>query len=380
MSGHRFEPSLLRAGGASLAVAFLVLLSACSRPAPGAPGTSGRTPLVDPAEIISGGPPPDGIPPIDDPKFLDASRVDFLSPQEPVISLVWEEDTRAYPAQIMVWHEIVNDTVGGVPVTVTYCPLCNTGIAFRRPVIDGKLLDFGTSGKLYHSNLVMYDRQTESLWPQALGQAVTGQLTGTKLELVPVQMVAWEDWLAEHPHGKVLSRDTGVARPYGQNPYEGYDDPDSTPFLFQGTPDPRLPPKARVVGVQVGSDVVAFPYDRLQAVASGGWATVSATVGGRSVVVFWKAGAVSAVDQATISESRSVGSTGVFYRRLDGRLLMFHGTAGGISDEQTGSTWDIFGRAVGGPLEGRSLNMVISIESFWFDWAAFHPHTRIYGR
>ncbi|MGH2571982.1 MAG: DUF3179 domain-containing protein [Actinomycetota bacterium] len=370
-------------GGTSMAVAFLMLLSACSRPAPGPSadsGASGPSPLVDPAEIISGGPPPDGIPPIDHPEFLDASAVGFLSPQEPVISLVLGGDARAYPAQIMVWHEIVNDTVGGIPVTVTYCPLCNTGIAFRRPVIDGKLLDFGTSGKLYHSNLVMYDRQTESLWPQALGQAVVGPLTGTKLELMPVQMVAWKDWLAEHPDGKVLSRDTGADRPYGQNPYAGYDDPDSAPFLFQGTPDPRLPPKARVVGVQVGDDVMAFPYDRLQAEASGGWAAASSTVGGRPVVVFWKHGAVSAVDRSMISQSRDVGSTGVFDPRLEGRTLTFRGTPAGIVDAETDSVWDIFGRAVSGPLEGRSLDMVISIESFWFDWAAFHPETRIYGR
>ncbi len=373
MSRHRSDSGRLRAAGTSLAVAFMVLLSACSRPEPGATaasGGSGPTPLVDPADIISGGPPPDGIPPIDDPKFADAAAVDFLSPQEPVISLVLGHDARAYPAQILVWHEIVNDTVGGVPVTVTYCPLCNTGIAFRRPVIEGKLLDFGTSGKLYHSNLVMYDRQTESLWPQALGQAVMGPLTGTKLELVPVQMVAWADWLAEHPQGRVLSTDTGADRPYGQNPYEGYDRPDSAPFLFQGTPDPRLPPKSRVVGVQVGTDVIAFPYDRLRMAASGGWAALPATVGGRSLVVLWKEGAVSAVDQAVISRSRGVGATGVFDPRLDGRTLTFRGTAAGAVDDQTGSTWDIFGRAVSGPLEGRSLDMVISVESFWFDWGA----------
>jgi Protein of unknown function (DUF3179) len=382
LSTQRSQPGGPWADVMWMAAAFLVLLSACSQPAPG-PSASSEipepTPLVDPSDIISGGPPPDGIPPIDDPRFLVPSNVDFLSPQEPVISLVVEDDARAYPAQIMVWHEIVNDTIGGVPVTVTYCPLCNTGIAFRRPVIDGELLDFGTSGKLYHSNLVMYDRQTESLWPQALGQAVMGPLTGTRLELIPVQMVAWEDWLAEHPQGRVLSRETGADRAYGQNPYEGYDRPHSPPFLFQGTPDTRLPPKARVVGVQVGSDVVAFPYDRLRAAASGGWAAVSSTVGGRSVVVFWKDGAVSAVDRATINESRSVGSTGVFDPRLEDRTLTFDGTDAGPVDDETGSLWDIFGRAVSGPLQGRSLNMVISIESFWFDWAAFHPDTRIHG-
>jgi hypothetical protein len=365
----------------ALAAALVVFVGACapgrSRDAFGGPSPS---PLIDPAEIISGGPPRDGIPPIDRPKFLDASDADFLSRQEPVIAVELGDDARAYPAQIMLWHEIVNDTVGGVPLTVTYCPLCNTGIAFRRPVIDGKLLDFGTSGKLYHSNLVMYDRQTESLWPQALGQAVVGPLTGTKLELVPVQLVAWADWLAEHPHGKVLSMDTGVERPYGQNPYEGYDRPDSAPFLFKGKTDPRLAPKARVVGVQVGTDVVAFPYDLLRDAASGGWATVPATVGGRPIVVFWKEGAVSVVDQATISRSRRVGSTGVFDPRVDDRTLTFRGTPAGAVDDQTGTTWDIFGRAVSGALEGRSLAMVISIESFWFDWAAFHPETRIHGR
>jgi hypothetical protein len=196
-------PAIRQIGGRSAAggLALLLLLAACgggdggsaqSRPSP--------SPLVDPDEIVSGGPPPDGIPPIDRPKFEDPSGVPWLDPKEPVIAIEINGDSRAYPAQILIWHEIVNDTVGKVPVTVTYCPLCNTGIAFRRPVIAGQLLDFGTSGKLYRSNLVMYDRQTESLWPQALGQAVVGPLTGTKLEWVPVQMVGWADWRASNEY------------------------------------------------------------------------------------------------------------------------------------------------------------------------------------
>ena len=156
-----------------------LLLAACTHTPSGHRTVGERatpSPLVNPDDIIPGGPPPDGIPPIDHPKFLPAADVHFLDPREPVIALDINGDARAYPAQILVWHEIVNDTIGGVPVAVTYCPLCNTGIAFKRPTINGQLLDFGTSGKLYRSNLVMYDRETGSLWPQVLGQAVIGPL------------------------------------------------------------------------------------------------------------------------------------------------------------------------------------------------------------
>jgi hypothetical protein len=128
-------------------------------------------------------------------------------------------ETKAYPLQILVWHEIVNDTVGGVPVAVTYCPLCNTAVSFRRPVVDSAATTFGTSGKLYKSNLVIYDRATRSLWPQALGQAVTGELVGRRLERVATQIVAFADFRAAFPGGRVLSRHTGFDRPYGQNPY-----------------------------------------------------------------------------------------------------------------------------------------------------------------
>ena len=381
MNGPRSRWAVLPA-----AVAASVVLAACG---PGGPSTSGTSPaagsegaapspLVDPSEIRSGGPPPDGIPPIDDPKFVRANDVDFLDPKEPVIWLEVDGDARAYAAQILIWHEIVNDVVGGVPVVVTYCPLCNTGVAFERPTIDGRLLDFGTSGKLYKSNLVMYDRQTESLWPQVLGQAVVGPLTGTTLEQVPVQMVSWGDWKGRHPDGRVLSLETGTNRPYGTNPYVGYDSPDTRPFLFNEDLDPRLPPKARVVGVRVGSDVIAFPYEELRKGAVDGWAAVEAVVGDRPLVAFWKSGTVSAVNQRDIRFSVDVGATGVFDARLDGRELTFETTPEGVRDRQTESTWDIFGRAVDGPLTGRSLSRVVAIESFWFDWAAFFPETRIF--
>ncbi|MBI4260424.1 MAG: DUF3179 domain-containing protein, partial [Actinobacteria bacterium] len=248
-----------------------------------APDDGWPSPLVDPDDIISGGPPPDGIPPIDDPAFLDPGSVDFLAEREPVLSVEHGGEAKAYPLRILMWHEIVNDEIGGEPVTVTYCPLCNTGIAFLRPTIDGELLDFGTSGKLYFSNLVMYDRQTDTLWVQAQGLAVVGPLTGTQLEFLPAQIVSWADWRAAHPDGKVLSQDTGFDRQYGANPYFDYDDPDidRRPFLFTGEPDPRLPATSHVLGLNLDGDAVAFPYDALADAATGGGTVVETDVGGR---------------------------------------------------------------------------------------------------
>ncbi|MCB1013324.1 MAG: DUF3179 domain-containing protein, partial [Microthrixaceae bacterium] len=219
-------------------------------------------PLVDPDAIRSGGPPPDGIPSIDDPRFEVASSVDWIEDVEPVLVLEVDGDARAYPVQIMTWHEIVNDTVGGVPVTVSYCPLCNSAIAYVRR-IDDRTLDFGTSGRLLNSSLVMYDRQTESLWSHFTGQAVIGVLTGTTLDTVPVTTVSWETFRTAHPEGLVLSRDTGFQRNYGRNPYPGYDDVTQLPYLFDGDPDGRLPAQTRVVAVRGNDGTIAVALDDL---------------------------------------------------------------------------------------------------------------------
>jgi thiol-disulfide isomerase/thioredoxin len=183
-----------------------------------ASGAAAPAPLVDPARIIPGGPPPDGIPPIDRPRFQPAGSVSWLAAAEPVAAVQAGGQARAYPLAILAWHEIVNDTVGGVPVAVSYCPLCNTAITWRRPLVDGAVTTFGTSGKLYQSNLVMDDRATRPLWPQALGQAVTGPLTGQRLQPVPTQIVSWAAFRAGFPGGLVLSRDTGFSRPTATTP------------------------------------------------------------------------------------------------------------------------------------------------------------------
>ncbi len=328
-------------------------------------------PLVDPAEIISGGPPPDGIPPIDEPTFLPTGAVDFLADDEPVLALEIAGDARAYPIQVMIWHEIVNDTVGDAPVSVTYCPLCNTAVAIDRRVGD-RVLSFGTSGSLYQSALVMYDRQTESLWSHFTGQAIAGVLTGAEVDTYPVATVAWSDWRDAHPDGLVLSRDTGHDRDYGRNPYPGYDDIDEPPFLFEGEVDGRLAAMTRVVGVGLDSTPTAIRLDPLLEAG-----VVAFDLDGAPAVAWALPGTASALDADEVTDGRDVGATGVFLATHDGQALTFTRTGDGFVDTQTGSRWDIFGTAVEGPLEGATLEAVEHVDTFWFAWAAFAPSTRV---
>jgi hypothetical protein len=325
------------------------------------------------SEILSGGPPKDGIPSIDAPKFQSTREADeWLSDREPVVFVQVGDDARAYPIQILIWHEIVNDTVGGEPLLVTFCPLCNTAIAFKR-TFDGQVLDFGTTGRLRYSNLIMYDRQTETWWQQATGDAIAGAYTGAQLAFYPASMISWADFKALYPNGKVLSRDTGHVRNYGRNPYYGYDDINQTPFLFNGATPTQLPPMARVLTVDLNGEAAAYPYEVLSKVR-----VINDTVGGEEIVVFWTEGAASALDTSSIPEGREVGSAAAYSRLLDGQPLDFEFKDGKILDKQTGSEWNIFGLAVAGEWKGRQLESVVSINHFWFSWAAFKPETRIY--
>ncbi len=329
--------------------------------------------LVPLEEIIPGGPPPDGIPPIDRPAFVTPAEAGrWLKAQEPVLAVTVNGDARAYPLQILMWHEIVNDVIGGVPVAVTYCPLCNSGLVFERAV-DGVVLDFGTSGMLYKSDLVMYDRQTHSLWAQMEGRAIVGDRAGTRLALRPANTIAFEDWRAAHPAGRVLSRETGHRRSYGINPYQSYDQPDLGPFLFRGRLDPRRPPKERVVGLALGAVRRAYPFPVLEQQR-----VVQETVAGEPVVIFYQPGTLSALDETEMARSRPVGATAVYSARVDGRVLTFEPDAGGFTDRETRTRWSFFGVAVEGPLAGRQLRPLQHVDAFWFAWAAFNPDTTIY--
>ncbi len=326
--------------------------------------------LVDPDQILSGGPPPDGIPAIDSPRFVRADDVEWLGDGEPVLSLTVDGETRGYPLEVMTYHEIVNDTVGEVPVAVTYCPLCNSGVAFQRRAA-GRVLSFGTSGRLFNDNLVMYDRQTESLWPQLTGTASIGVLTGTRLTPIPMGIVDWDRFRQDHPDAWVLSRDTGFDRAYGRNPYVGYDRAGTDPLFPLATPtDPRLDAKTRVVGVEVGTDSVAVVR---AALASARVLTIS--VGGDDVVLFHVPGQRSALGDQRIADGAEIGSVATFDASFEGRRLEFEAVDGGFRDTRTGSRWDFSGRAVSGPSAGARLEPVRHLDTFWFSWVAFHPGT-----
>ncbi len=332
-------------------------------------------PVIDPNLIVSGGPPPDGIPSIDVPQFVSPADADFItSDEEPVIAIEVNGDARAYPVQILTWHELVNDVVGDVPVAIAYCPLCNSAVAFERD-FGKRTLTFGTSGSLYQSALVMYDRQTESLWAHFTGQGVVGHFAGAELVHVPVQTVSFGAWREANPDGKVLSTDTGFQRSYGSNPYVGYDQEDTGPIgsFFNGEVDPRLLAKARIVGVDDDSGSVAVRLDDLREAGA-----LPVTEAGRNLVVFHQAGLVSALDTGAIAEGKEVGQTGVFVAESDGQSLTFsQNDDGSFQDDQTGSTWNIFGTATAGDLEGNQLEAVPHLDTFWFAWATYQPDTVI---
>ncbi|MGR3461460.1 MAG: DUF3179 domain-containing protein [Roseovarius sp.] len=256
-----------------------------------------QTSIDDWSEIISGGPPKDGIPAIDDPQFLRANEARGLKAREPVITVEIDGvEPRAYPIRYLMWHEIVNDTVSGVPLAVTYCPLCNSGMVFDRRV-NGRVLSFGVSGKLRKSNLVMYDRQTQSWWQQAIGEGIVGEMSGVELLQLPSWMENWDQYRARNPQGLVMA-EPAYNRSYGRNPYRGYDR-STRPFLYNGENPPHgIPPLERVV--RVGDR--AWPLTRVR--DEGG-------VREAGVSISWEAGQASALDRGVISEGREVGTVRV---------------------------------------------------------------------
>jgi len=266
------------------------------------------------AGIKSGGPPKDGIPAIDAPRFerlVDGKSTGWsagLGDIEPVIALSIDGDARAYPLRVLIWHEIVNDTVGSTPVIVTYCPLCNAALVFER-IVEGRVFDFGTTGKLRHSDLVMYDRQTESWWQQFTGEAIVGTMSGHRLRLIPSRLESFERFRQRVPQGQVLVPSNPNARNYGRNPYVGYDAAGQRPFLYDGTLPGGIEPMERVVAVETAPG-------RHEA-----WALTllrrRGTIESADLLIEWQPGQASALDKASLPAGRDVGNVIVQKRQGD---------------------------------------------------------------
>ena len=385
ISRGRLRPHLVPpASGATLGLAPFLLalgLAAFAGPACGQALPTGEFPntdfgkrTVDLSEIMSGGPPRDGIPAVDQPRYVTPAQAgEWLDPDEPVIAVEIGGEARAYPLQILIWHEIANDALGGIPVAVTFCPLCNSAIVFDRR-LDGEVLDFGTTGRLRLSDLVMYDRQTETWWQQLTGEGIVGEHAGRTLVRLPAAIAAWDDFRTAFPAGTVLSRKTGHTRAYGSNPYAGYDST-TRPFLLRGTPDPRLPAMERVLHVAAGGAERIYPFGVFEAEP-----VVNDMLGGEPVVVLSERGTLSVLDERRIADSRRIPSAAAYSRRLaDGQVLHFERRGGRVADSATGSTWSIFGEAVEGALAGTRLVPLSRGHHFAFAWLAFHPDADVYG-
>lgn len=325
-------------------------------------------------ELIDGGPGKDGIPSIDNPLFVTQDEAsDWLQPYEPVIALEIEGVARAYPIQILIWHEIVNDKLAGTPVAVTFCPLCYSAIVFDRR-IDGEPHEFGVSGFLRHSDMIMFDRKTESLWQQFSGEALVGDYTGTELTIIPSQLISFEQFRNSYPDAKVMSRETGHTRNYGENPYAGYDDINNSPFLLNEEElTDKLPPMEKVVGVRVGDSTKAYPYS-----VTSEKKVIHDEINGDPIVIFHVLGMASAMDNRRINQSRDDGATGVFSPIIDGQQLEFKWIDGSILDTKTSSTWTISGKAVSGPMKGEQLEIKTFGDYFAFAWMVFYPDTDLY--
>lgn len=325
-------------------------------------------------EFRPGGPGKDGIPSLTLPRLVPAPLPSqAFSPGEPLIVYRDGKVARAYPLSLLMWHEIVNDTVNGHSIAVTFCPLCNAAIIFDRRV-DERVLEFGVSGLLRNSDMIMYDRQTQSWWQQFTGECLAGKLAGRKLQIVPSEVVSYLDFRKAYPAGQILSTDTGYHRAYGTNPYEGYDQ-SAKPFLYDGPIDPRLPAMERVLGVISGTDARAYPYTLLEK-----YAVINDNIGGKPIVVISGARTLSILDQALISKSKNVLAPRIFQARVGNRNLTFGFQRDKMTDHQTGSTWNVSGSCEAGPLRGSVLSPVpAAFSSFAFAWFAFHPESTVYS-
>lgn len=357
----------------NIALVLLLTLQAHAQFAEGTWKTDTSKKSIDLSELLRGGPPKDGIPSIDNPRFLPAKAIDWLAPKELVIVVRIDGKARAYPLQILMWHELVNDRVGENPILVSYCPLCNSAIVFDRRVGDATL-SFGVSGMLRNSDMVMYDRQTDSLWQQITGEGVVGNYTGSTLRMIPSQMIPFDQFKESYPDGEILSRDTGFQRDYGRNPYRAYEFGNGPIMPVRPSRTTSLRPMEKLVVLKDGKGYRAYPVSQL---ARRG--VIEDKVDGRPLVLLYSPEGLSPVDAPTMAQSRSVGSIGVFSAENGSGRIRFRLAKDRIEDGETGSGWNVTGTAFDGALKGTALKPVEHGVYFAFAWLAFQPDTLVVG-
>ncbi|MFW6075684.1 MAG: DUF3179 domain-containing protein [Chloroflexota bacterium] len=317
--------------------------------------------LIPLDDVEWGGVEKDGIPSIDSPRFAGPDGWDEMNydPDRLVIGVEVGGRWRAYPLQILIWHEIVNETFNGRPLLVTYCPLCGSAIVYERE-IDGQVVEFGVSGELYNSDLLMYDRETDSRWDQINGTCVIGELTGKRLTYYPSETMTWRDWQETYPDSEVLSRDTGYQREYDGEPYNSYFNSDQLWFSVANRDD-RLTLKTMVTGVELGDGTfVAYVKD---------------DVVEQSPVH----NEVDGIPLLAVADPTAGDAIRVLRREVDGQVLTFEAEGDDLVDGETGSTWSYRGEAVDGDLAGAHLSDPRALNLFWFAWVAFHPDTELWN-
>jgi len=218
--------------------------------------------LIPENHIFAGGPAKDGIPAIDNPRFVDADAARFMRNNDRILGITIAGVSKAYPVKILNWHEIINDKTGDELFTITFCPLCGTGMAFSSQV-NGQNLSFGVSGLLYNSDVLLYDRETESLWSQIMSTAVTGKFKGTKLKPLPLEHTSWGAWKQSHPNTSILSIKTGYWRDYDKSPYAGYEKSEHIMFPVAHKAPDTYHPKERVLGLNINGVSKAYPFIEL---------------------------------------------------------------------------------------------------------------------
>lgn len=325
--------------------------------------------------------PRDGFNVLNYPKFLNKKEgLKAFYAKEPVVSVEINNSAKAYSLNILSFHEISNDTISGVPILVSYCPLCNSAIVFDRHIkVEGinKVAQFGIAGMLRKSNMVMWDDLTESWWQQIMGEAVVGKLTGTELKIIPSQIISVKEFFETYPQGQILSNKTGfkqAEKRYGKNYYVKYDSLGKKPSrFFQDKIDSRLPAMERVIGLSVNNEYKAYPFSIISKNK-----VINDKINSQNIVIFYEPGTVSILDKRELNKSKDIGSATVFIPVINGKELTFKKSGNSFTDIQTNSIWNISGKCISGKLKGSQLRIKIHGNHFAFSWFSFHPATDIY--